>query len=800
MAKALPEPAASISAAPAASNAATPGAEDGAAAGPLSATARGKKRAREYTHAPQSNAPRRIEAVVYAGYEIQAQYPSPYPFDELLGASGVDKAAVTGAASRDPHGRFGKRTAGTSKKDRPSHKGAASSPAPSDTPPIKQEESSTFADSGPSANGEQAVKAETPSAQSLLLATCDLAERASPRTADPARSAASDDVATALVHPPESPPVAPLQSTVSSSSCPALIQDDTRNIAAPPSPTLSAPAPASANGAVPNGAFPNDPHPPPIPSTSDYHAPSMNKLPGSHSSNTPLPTAALPATQPADPLPTTPAAPAAMSTNNTFSLPMVTPTDATSLTRGRGGRFLPKPPGESVKAKRVAERAAKAAAATASDLSEQPRTLTQRQQREMARQAREERERETAKETQKETATQRLLVCDRCFKYMMLPAAYKAHQVRRAPIAELETDPTDSILSLPQKECHLSQPPGRRVYQRGATSIWEVDGANSKLYCQNLCLFAKLFIEHKYMFFDSAFTKVHPLQVEGFTFYLLTETMSKQEWVLGYFSKVHPSPLPDLFTEKISYDDYNLACIVVFPPFRQKGWATLLIEFSYELSRRLSSTPGTPERPLSDLGQKGYLAHWTAVLVRYFRAIFCLRSEPPLIDSVIAASRESLAPPGGGGGGGGGGKDEDDSPRKTRLRRSKGWDGELPAGTVTLAATEAKAFTLRRRAGKTRGSVDGEGEFSMPTSLEDLAEAVNLRPEDVAFAMVESGLAQWRRGGDVGVKLEDDESTEEGREEQLEELVITPELIETVALRRGVKPMPMLDIAYVCNL
>lgn len=35
-----------------------------------------------------------------------------------------------------------------------------------------------------------------------------------------------------------------------------------------------------------------------------------------------------------------------------------------------------------------------------------------------------------------------------------------------------------------------------------------------------------------------------------------------------------------LLQEKISYDDYNLACIVVFPPFRQRGWATLLIEFS----------------------------------------------------------------------------------------------------------------------------------------------------------------------------------------------------------------------------
>ncbi|KPV73244.1 uncharacterized protein RHOBADRAFT_17020, partial [Rhodotorula graminis WP1] len=171
----------------------------------------------------------------------------------------------------------------------------------------------------------------------------------------------------------------------------------------------------------------------------------------------------------------------------------------------------------------------------------------------------------------------RLLVCDKCFKYMALPAVFAAHAV----------------------QCAVKQPPGRRVYQRGAISIWEVDGVVAKLYCQNLCLFAKLFIEHKYMFFD----------VEGFTFYLLTETMAKQEWVLGYFSK-----------EKVSYDDNNLACIVVFPPFRQKGWATLLIEFSYELSRRSSSTAGSPERPLSELGQKGYLAHWTAVLVRYFRA------------------------------------------------------------------------------------------------------------------------------------------------------------------------------------
>lgn len=32
--------------------------------------------------------------------------------------------------------------------------------------------------------------------------------------------------------------------------------------------------------------------------------------------------------------------------------------------------------------------------------------------------------------------------------------------------------------------------------------------------------------------------------------------------------------------EKISYDDYNLACIVVLPPYQKKGYGMLMIEFS----------------------------------------------------------------------------------------------------------------------------------------------------------------------------------------------------------------------------
>lgn len=40
----------------------------------------------------------------------------------------------------------------------------------------------------------------------------------------------------------------------------------------------------------------------------------------------------------------------------------------------------------------------------------------------------------------------------------------------------------------------------------------------------------------------------------------------------------------------MSYDDYNLACIVVLPPYQKKGYGMLLIEFS-QLFRTCSSAP-----------------------------------------------------------------------------------------------------------------------------------------------------------------------------------------------------------------
>ena len=58
-------------------------------------------------------------------------------------------------------------------------------------------------------------------------------------------------------------------------------------------------------------------------------------------------------------------------------------------------------------------------------------------------------------------------------------------------------------------------------------SIFEINGEEDKLYCQNLCLLAKLFLDHKSIYFD----------VSPFKFYVMTENDGNGKHIVAYFSK-----------------------------------------------------------------------------------------------------------------------------------------------------------------------------------------------------------------------------------------------------------------------
>lgn len=124
-----------------------------------------------------------------------------------------------------------------------------------------------------------------------------------------------------------------------------------------------------------------------------------------------------------------------------------------------------------------------------------------------------------------------------------------------------------------------------------------------QIYCQNLCLLAKLFLDHKTLYFD----------VEPFIFYILTEVNKQGAHIVGYFSKVRPrlhqsgqfksntlwipclqneTPhfsshvlahsgiLNFVFQEKESPDGNNVACILTLPPYQRRGYGKFLIAFS----------------------------------------------------------------------------------------------------------------------------------------------------------------------------------------------------------------------------
>ncbi|KAH7115164.1 acyl-CoA N-acyltransferase [Dendryphion nanum] len=201
----------------------------------------------------------------------------------------------------------------------------------------------------------------------------------------------------------------------------------------------------------------------------------------------------------------------------------------------------------------------------------------------------------------------RLYVCQWCFKYSKELIKFLGH---------LKVCP-----------CRTS-PPGEKVYSKGGYSLYEIDGEECKLYAQNLSLFAKLFLDTKSVFYD----------VTTFLYYVLVAhapspditlpdllnsnhnggimdappvpdsnpqpPQQPQAQVVGFFSK-----------EKMSWDNNNLACILVFPPWQKQGLGQILMGASYEMSKK-EGRLGGPEKPLSELGRRAYIHYWSQTIAR----------------------------------------------------------------------------------------------------------------------------------------------------------------------------------------
>jgi histone acetyltransferase HTATIP len=169
-----------------------------------------------------------------------------------------------------------------------------------------------------------------------------------------------------------------------------------------------------------------------------------------------------------------------------------------------------------------------------------------------------------------------------------------------------------------QRACPLrcTAPPGIQIYAKDNYSLYEIDGEKHKLYAQNLCLFAKLFLDTKSVFYD----------VTTFLYYLLVahspspavpntrldgapSTAGPANQVVGFFSK-----------EKMSWDNNNLACILVFPPWQKQGLGQMLMGASYEMSKRQGRLGGPEKRACYSTPQAHSRVHMptcTAFFVLY---------------------------------------------------------------------------------------------------------------------------------------------------------------------------------------
>lgn len=236
-----------------------------------------------------------------------------------------------------------------------------------------------------------------------------------------------------------------------------------------------------------------------------------------------------------------------------------------------------------------------------------------------------------------------------------------------------------SFSSKPSSSTSMLRPPGQKIYEdfhRGI-AVFEVNGSQHVTYCRHLFLIGKSFLEkklaghdvHNYYFFVVC---LHERYFPHFQFKRSDPCLSQNK-MTSSIKVENSTSSPELFSKKTTkgtveeataedhdawffagyfswekqVESCNLACIVTLPCFGMqqahqsaaasdsslhgtdassltgsprfpKGIGQFLIRMSYELAYRRGHFSGTPERPLSDLGELAYLHYWGTVLLEWW--------------------------------------------------------------------------------------------------------------------------------------------------------------------------------------